>query len=1022
MEDSDCNNKVESVVCCHVDDAITFWAQNINMQKKMAKISFALASICPQASPVFGSPDLSKIYGGCFSEDRCWYRCKILQVVSDEKCQVLYVDYGNSEILVQSEIVEIPENLQFPSVAKKYRLWGLQMLVNHDVNQFDQGRKFLSSLITSKEMKARYKATAQDGAILVHAECGLLDVGEEIAKKGFAKRCTSSTNMDVEKDFSPYRFTMNANSPALNTLVKGRVSANSPVKGGFGDFPVFQNRSDENDNGNRVPLTNWEKTTPPGFRRLSNTSLDKMKQHQKLIEEIEKLNEEKQAIREENKKLESKIQELSNDLEEEKKAYKDYLEDVLPTYVGTTVRNLAGKFEKLKEARQRNMGTRFGEDLSEAVKVVREGCLVAPLSLEKLEKIWIDCNFAQEEIRLCKDVDNVQCLILHRNETQQKLYSAIEEFIIEVNDLPVLERLEVLKTLQESLESAYGYAHHEAESSEDTFEKFFEWKNGKLEEFNQVRNATEASLQNLVMGFKKIFQFFDMNEDTLLKYEDIAMDVDEVLKKADMDISQELDLFLTEPDETDKKIILNVYVEVMRKVHQEQQLLYTVYHKHLESIEFKKQLMEWLDKSPNIDNLLLIKKRIKSLKSQLRWKMAEKIYLEESDDYSEPTVRKIKEEITELRNSIFQEISKEQEEYEMLTHLVQTCFPELPLLHPEAGILKYMNSGGLLTFSLERDLLDAEPMKELSTKRPMVCSEVQGQKVILKGYAVDISTETEIIETAAKYHKVWREMKEESGLMQLMFLFLCKSDPVAYLMVPYYGGASLGIVQTTAPLTPDESLKVMKGVARGLHALHSADIVHGSLHKNNVFAVNRIQGIVGDFDFSKSEDQRAAMNSVALNDYNLISPEVKNGQPPSPASDMFAFGCLLCWLFFGNQECKINRDGIPEVDGLIMDDKVKSLLSNLLCSNNRMTAEQVLNDDCFLLPEMISLPQENGQAECGNENARTEDTEIAVPLEHEQAECGNEGAIREVTEVVSEDKQDSEIVASETRTQSVNSD
>lgn len=34
--------------------------------------------------------------------------------------------------------------------------------------------------------------------------------------------------------------------------------------------------------------------------------------------------------------------------------------------------------------------------------------------------------------------------------------------------------------------------------------------------------------------------------------------------------------------------------------------------------------------------------------------------------------------------------------------------------------------------SLERDLLDAEPMKELSSKRPLVCSEVNGQIILLK--------------------------------------------------------------------------------------------------------------------------------------------------------------------------------------------------------------------------------------------------------------------------------------------------
>lgn len=34
--------------------------------------------------------------------------------------------------------------------------------------------------------------------------------------------------------------------------------------------------------------------------------------------------------------------------------------------------------------------------------------------------------------------------------------------------------------------------------------------------------------------------------------------------------------------------------------------------------------------------------------------------------------------------------------------------------------------------SLERDLLDTEPMKELSSKRPLVCSEVDGQIILLK--------------------------------------------------------------------------------------------------------------------------------------------------------------------------------------------------------------------------------------------------------------------------------------------------
>uniref|UniRef100_A0A8D0GCD4 Protein kinase domain-containing protein n=1 Tax=Sphenodon punctatus TaxID=8508 RepID=A0A8D0GCD4_SPHPU len=472
--------------------------------------------------------------------------------------------------------------------------------------------------------------------------------------------------------------------------------------------------------------------------------------------------------------------------------------------------------------------------------------------------------------------------------------------------------------------------------------------------------------------------------DITVKSEEVVGNVDEFLQKVESDICKELEISLVEQDEADKEIILNVYNNIIEAIHQEQHLITVVQSKYVASVEFKKQIVEWLNTSPNVDSLLSIKKTLKSLKARLRWKMVEKSNFEESDDYSESEMVKIKEEITELRNNVFQEIYKEQEEYEKLSYLVQKWFPELPLLHPEAGILKYMNSGGLLTVSLERDLLDAQPLKELSTKHPLVCSEVQGQMVLLKGYSVDVNTEARVIERAAKYHRAWSEFKAEPGLLQLMFLFFCKSDPLAYLMVPYYPGASLGALQLCAPLTPEEILKVMKGVACGLQTLHRADIVHGSLHKNNVFAVNREQGIVGDFDFTKSVDQRASMNSDVLHNLSLRSPELKMGQPASQASDMYAYGCLLFWLCVGDQEFNIKEDGTPEMDGLNMDNKVKSLLLNLICCNNRMTAKQVTDDDCFPLPDVIPNPPQNEPSE-ESEHEIAEDTERMEPFKNSSA-------------------------------------
>ncbi|XP_074051582.1 serine/threonine-protein kinase 31 isoform X6 [Macrotis lagotis] len=964
MDEDVTYNKVEDVVGSHVEDAVTFWAQSINRNRDIVKIGCALAEVCPQSNSVFGNPDLNKIYAGLFSEDKCWYRCKVQKVISDEKCLVRYIDYGNTEILNRSEIVEIPLNLQFPDVAKKYRLWGLQIPSGQEVTQFDQGRSFLGSLIFEKEIKMRHKATYQDGTIVAQAEYGNVDIGEEVAKKGYAEKCKlpSNNNNPEEKKTDPGQVGL------------GNLKSPIPLWGHRPNPSAFT-RPKSRFNGRMVPdlktksLVTFpkERLAVGDFNLGSNVSMEKIKQDQKLIEENEKLKSEKEALLENYRELELKVEQTSLELQRAKATSLElskHLEKTLHTHVGTRMKSLAGKVEILKEVRRANINVRCGDDLSDAVKVVAEGHLVTPSSLEELEKIWEEYNLAQEKIQICQNVNEGDILIAKRNEIRQKLYTAVEVFIVEVDELSLNKRLKTLQELSASLEAVYGQTR-EVTNAEEILHKFYEWKHGKREEFNRVRTETDTSLQLLAEWFNSTIKFFDLNDEESLSSEEVIGNVDEILEKIESDVCKELEISLVEQGDTDKEIILNTYNEVLQKIRSEERIITIVQAKYKASIEFKKQIMEWLNKSPNVDHLLSIKKTLKGLKAQLRWKLVEKNNLEEADDCDESEIKKVKEEITQLRHRVFEKIYHEQEEFEKLTSLVQKWFPELPLLHPEAGILKYMNSGGILTVSLERDLLDAEPLKELSSKRPLVCSEVDGQKVLLKGYSVDTDTEATVIQRAARYHKAWRESKEESGLLPLMFLFLCKSDPLAYLMVPYYPRASLSAIQTSTPLSAEEALKVMKGVAHGLHTLHKADIIHGSLHHNNIFVLNRERGIVGDFDFTKSLSQRTAMNSMVIGGLNLMSPELKVGQPASPASDLYAYGCLLLWLCVQNQEFEINEDGIPEIDGLHLDDDVKTLLSGLIYCRNSMTAEQVLNAECFLLPKItvIAYPEKVSEYE-----------------------------------------------------------
>ncbi|XP_072507039.1 serine/threonine-protein kinase 31 isoform X2 [Notamacropus eugenii] len=964
MDEDVTYNKVEDVVGSHVEDAVTFWAQSINRNRDILKIGCALAEVCPQSNSVFGNPDLNKIYAGLFSEDKCWYRCKVQKVINDEKCLVRYIDYGNTEILNRSEIVEIPVNLQFPDVAKKYRLWGLQIPSGQEVTQFDQGRSFLGSLIFEKEIKMRHKVTYQDGTIVAQAEYGNVDIGEEVAKKGYAEKCKlpSSNNALEEKKTDPGQLGIgNLKSPTPLWGHRPNPSAFTRPKG------RFNGRMGPDLKAKTLVAFPKDRLAVGDFNLGSNVSLEKIKQDQKLIEENEKLKSEKEALLENYRELELKVEQTSLELQRAKATSVEltkHLENTLHTHVGTRMKSLAAKVEILKEVRRANINVRCGDDLSDAVKVVAEGHLVTPSSLDELEKIWEEYNLAQEKIQICQNVNEGDILITKRNEVRQKLYTAVEVFIVEVDELSLNKRLKTLQELSASLEAVYGQTR-EVTNAEEILQKFYEWKHGKREEFNRVRTETDASLQLLAEWFTSTIKFFDLNDEESLNSEEVIGNIDKILEKIESDVCKELEISLVEQGDIDKEIILNTYNEVLQKIRSEERLITIVQAKYKASIEFKKQIMEWLNKSPNVDHLLSIKKTLKGLKAQLRWKLVEKNNLEEADDCDESEMDKIKDEIIQLRQHVFEKIHHEQEEYEKLTSLVQKWFPELPLLHPEAGILKYMNSGGILTVSLERDLLDAEPMKELSSKRPLVCCEVDGQKVLLKGYSVDMNTEATVIQRAARYHRAWRESKEESGLLPLMFLFLCKSDPLAYLMVPYYPRASLGAVQASMPLSAEEALKVMKGVAHGLHTLHKANIIHGSLHHNNIFVLNRERGIVGDFDFTKSVSQRTAMNSMLIGGLNLVSPELKVGQPASPSSDLYAYGCLLLWLCVQNQEFELNEDGIPEVDGLHLDDDVKTLLSSLIYCRNSMTAEQVLNAECFLLPKitLIAYPEKDSECE-----------------------------------------------------------
>uniref|UniRef100_UPI00398F7115 serine/threonine-protein kinase 31 isoform X3 n=1 Tax=Pristiophorus japonicus TaxID=55135 RepID=UPI00398F7115 len=1019
--------KVEDIMGSHIEDPITFWGQSIELIQDLLKMSTALTEICPFAAEVFGDPVPEKIYGGLYSEDQCWYRCKLEKMMNNEKCLMTYVDYGNSETLKKSCIVELPEDLQCPILASKFRLWGLQIPLKQDVTPFDQGRRFLASLINDKIIRVSHRDTAQDGAFLVDAESEGLNIGQEVAEKGFAEKCNAASvhNYEGIKSNTAPMISgrkaegfqgLSSGSQRVKNMLQSRNGQLGCKPKGRVDAVEHKNRDLKMDGENALVHASVRKTL---IQRSPGQKLNmiKMQHDQRLLEDQnEKLRAQNSTYLQNCHLLEGQLKQqqlelkqtrdrrryaplhyvpnvrrdrlmrrtrcyttckykrkhsyldlpdttclrrlrfhkevITEKMEEELKQHQEAelkLSAELKHAVETKLKCLASKVENLKRVRSEFNENRFGNDLSEAVKVITEGCLCALLSMKGLESTWNEYNCAQETLQTCNSVDEVHSLIDQRNEVRSTLYAAAEEFISEVDKLPIGDRVNILKSLACSLDAAYG-PYEVEHNSYDVLDQFFEWRNNKLQEFNNVKHRTANSLRVLSEWFDKAMKFFDLTSSTPLSSMEIVTSVDVLLDQAEYDVCTELEISTTPKGEADMKIIHGAFNKVMQKINEEQDLLLVVQNKYVASVQFKEHVGQWLNTYPNVGDLLSIKRSVKNLKAQLRWKLVEKNNLEDLGNYDEVKIQEMKEEIHRLRDKIYEEICCEQKEYDRLGNVVQNWFPELPLLYPEAAIKMYMQSAGLLTNSLERDLFDPEPMRELSNKRPLVCSEVKSQRILLKGYSVDIDTEAKMIERAAKYHQAWSVLKEESGLLPILYLFACKSEPVAYVMVPFYPGWCLKTVQATNPLISAEIINVMQGVAVGLQTLHNSNIVHGALHPHNVFAVNRERGIVGDFDFTKTADQRNIASWMVADKLDLVAPEVRSGQSAAPATDVFAYGCLLLWLNFPKKDFKVNTDGTPDFSDLSMDPKLLSLVSRLICfnPNDRLQVDQVLKDDLFL--------------------------------------------------------------------------
>lgn len=116
-----------------------------------------------------------------------------------------------------------------------------------------------------------------------------------------------------------------------------------------------------------------------------------------------------------------------------------------------------------------------------------------------------------------------------------------------------------------------------------------------------------------------------------------------------------------------------------------------------------------------------------------------------------------------------------------------------------------------------------------------------------------------------------------------------------YVAMDYFERGSLaGRLARDGPLPVEEALRAAVEVAEALGAAHAAGIVHRDVRPQNILVSGAGDHALADFGVAALLDDRSQWLSL----YHT-APEILQGRPPSPASDVYSLGATLYELLAG---------------------------------------------------------------------------------------------------------------------------
>jgi serine/threonine protein kinase len=155
-----------------------------------------------------------------------------------------------------------------------------------------------------------------------------------------------------------------------------------------------------------------------------------------------------------------------------------------------------------------------------------------------------------------------------------------------------------------------------------------------------------------------------------------------------------------------------------------------------------------------------------------------------------------------------------------------------------------------------------------------------------------------------------------------------------YLVTRYVPGPALDdVVREHGAMRGDQLLRLGRGLAEALDAIHAADVIHRDLKPGNVLMLDDDPVLI-DFGIAHvADDVRITMTGLVMGTPGYLSPEVVEGAPVTEATDWWGWAATLAFAASGAppfgrgpMDVVLNRVSRGEADLSTVDPRLAPLL------------------------------------------------------------------------------------------------